>query len=234
MEPSDTYHLHSFYSSSCSQRVIIAAHLKSIPLNFSFVNLSEKENHSENYKHNLNPSASVPTLVVQHSNGEKTIIHQSISIMEYFEERFPDRNTLLPPYGQPKQRALVRDFVNIIANDTQPPTNSRIAKRVRAIRNRLEDQVNFVKSAFVDGLGAYESLLVRSRGETGDQNYSVGCQVTMADICLVPAVDQALMYRLDMEFFPNTMRIYRFLKGMEAFRKADWRNQADTPERFRV
>lgn len=230
----DKFLLYSFYSSSCCQRIIIAAHLKSIPLEFSFVKLGERQHHSDEYTRNLNPSASVPTLVVQHPDGGKTIIRQSVSILEYFEERFPDQNPLLPSYSYLKERAMVRDFMNIISNDTQPPTNSRIAKRVKAIRDSLEDQVAFVEAAFRDGLGAYESLLVQSRGETGDQNYSVGQRITLADVCLIPAVDQALIYRLNLDFAPNVMRIYSHLKPAEAFQKADWRNQEDTPERYRA
>ena len=83
--------------------------------------------------------------------------------------------------------------MNVIAIDTQPPKNSHIAQRVKSIRGRLDDQVDFGKQAFADGFRAYESLLIKQGGEG---NFSFGGSFSMADVVLVPVVDQALMYRL--------------------------------------
>lgn len=229
----DSFHVYSFYSSSCCQRIIIAAHLKSIPLTFSYVYLGSREHHADQYKNVLNPSASVPTLVVTDAHGKKTTIRQSVAILEYFEERFPDRCPLLPPASRPEERALVRDFVGIITNDVQPVTNSRITRRVKAIRDQLDDQVSFVRDAFVDGLGAYEALFLQTQEESDVGGFSVGSGITMADVVLVPAVDQALIYRLDLQYAPNVVRIYNHLKQMAAFQAADWRKQEDTPQRYR-
>ncbi|OAA60845.1 Maleylacetoacetate isomerase [Cordyceps fumosorosea ARSEF 2679] len=233
MDPAETFCLHSFYCSSCAQRIIIAAHLKSIPLTFSYVNLSTQEQHDLEYTQSLNPSHSVPTLVItDETKGIRVVIRQSVSILEYFEERFPDRYPLLPPIGaEAEKRALIRDFTNIITSDVQPPTNSRIAKRVKAIRDRLEDQVDFAKACFTDGFKAYEALL-QTHG--GDGGFTVGDAVTMADVCLVPAIDQATIYKMDMGFAPRVMEIYTNLKTLPAFQAADWRAQGDTPEKFRV
>ncbi|KAJ6436680.1 Maleylacetoacetate isomerase [Purpureocillium lavendulum] len=232
MESTDSFHLYTYYASSCCQRVIIAAHLKGIKLSFSFPNLGDAE-HRNKYKSTVNPSATVPTLVVAHGSGGKTTIRQSVAILEYLEERYPNRYPLLPPVGEPEGRALVRDFVNIISSDTQPPANSRIAQRVKAIRNNLEDQIAFVKSAVVDGLEAYEQLLGESL-DTRTGATTIGAGVTMADVCLIPAVDQALIYRFDLQFVPNIMKIYKNLKQLEAFKAADWRNQEDTPAKYRI
>ncbi|KAH8836231.1 hypothetical protein DCS_07756 [Drechmeria coniospora] len=234
MDSADTFHLHTFYSSSCCQRIIIAAQLKSIPLKFSYINLTKDEQRKDDYMRRFNPSGSVPTLVVSSDTRPELIIRQSATVLEYFEERFPTQHPLLPPTDQPMHRALVRDFVNIITNDVQPPTNSRIAKRIRALRGKLDDQIEFVKTVFIDGLGAYEALLVQTGAESQSRGFTVGEEITMADICLIPAVDQALIYKLDLGFVPNIMRIYENLKKMAAFQAADWRRQEDTPEEHRV
>ncbi len=123
--------MYSFYSSSCCQRIIIEAYLKSIPLTFSYIDLESREHQADGYKNAITPSASVPALVITDSHGRKIIIRQSIAILEYFKERFIDRCLLLPPPSKPKERALIRDFVNIITNNVQPVTNSRIARRVK-------------------------------------------------------------------------------------------------------
>lgn len=232
MDAEATFHLYSYYCSSCCQRIIIAAHLKGVPLEFSYIDLGQKEHRTDEYKTVLNPSASVPTLVVTPRNGgKKTIIRQSMTILEYLEESFPNRAPLLPPVSAMLDRVQVRDLANIIAIDTQPPTNSRIAQRVKALRGNLDDQVAFVKQAFTDGFQAYEDLLVK---QAQGGSYSFGNTVSIADVVLVPAVDQALMYRMDLDFVPNVKRVYFALKELEAFKAANWRHQGDTPEKFRV
>ena len=152
-----------------------------------------------------------------------------MTILDYFEERFPDTSPLLPRGIH--DRVQVHDLVNIIAIDTQPTTNSRIVQRVKSIRESTEDRDKFVKQAFTDGFHAYESLLVKQGGEG---TYSFGDTVSMADVVLVPTVDQALLYRMNLDFVPNLKRIHSTLKKLEAFKAADWRNQEDTPEKFRA
>ncbi|CAI7641213.1 unnamed protein product [Penicillium viridicatum] len=208
--PTETFHLYSYFCSSCCQRIIIAAHLKGIPLEYTYIDLGTKAHTTDEYKES-NPSASVPTLVVTSAKGEKTIIRQSMTILDYFEERFPDTSPLLPRGLQ--DRVQVRDL------------------RVKGIRESNEDRDKFVKQAFTDGFQAYESLLVKQGGEG---IYSFGETVSMADVVLVPTVDQALLYRMDLDFVPNLKRIHSALKELEAFKAADWRNQGDTPEKFRV
>ncbi|OAA60032.1 Maleylacetoacetate isomerase [Cordyceps fumosorosea ARSEF 2679] len=232
----DSFHLYSYFASSCCQRVIIAAHLKSIPLTFTFLDLATDAHLAAPYRDSLNPSRTVPTLVVTHGHDHKTtIIRQSLAILEYLEERLPSPSPLLP--GSPEQRALVRDLVGIIVVDVAPPTNSRITQRVRDIRGERDDQREFARACFTDGLRAYEALLAGTAGTAGTAAagaFSVGEAVTMADVCLVPTVDQALMYEMDISFVPRVKRLYESLKALPAFQAADWRRQPDTPEKYRV
>lgn len=177
----------------------------------------------------------MPTLIVTHADGKKTSIRQSLAILEYFEERFPDRYPLLPPTSEPEARALVREFVGIMAVDVQQPTNSRIARRVMTIRDSAEDRANFVAAAFKDGFNAYGTLRKVTKDAAGTADgFSVGKGVSMADVVLVPAVDQALLWKLDMAYAPEVMKVYENLKKMPAFQAADWRKQEDTPEHLRA
>ncbi|ATY61634.1 Maleylacetoacetate isomerase [Cordyceps militaris] len=229
MEVTDSFHLYSFFASSCCQRIIIAAHLKSIALTFSFIDLAADQHLDHAYQQTLNPSRSVPTLVVTRQDGTKTI-----TILEYLEERFPAPTPLLPPRDMPEARALVRDFVNIITTDVAPPTNARITERVRAVRGERDDQHAFAEACFADGFRAYEALLTETRGEAASGAFTVGEAVTMADVCLVPTIDQAFMYKMDLSFVPQVQKLYENLKAMPAFQAADWRKQPDTPDKFRV
>jgi glutathione S-transferase len=68
----------------------------------------------------LNPSQSVPTLIVENGTLKLT---QSIAMLEYLEERYPEK-PLLPK--DIRRRATVRNLVNMLSNDVQPVSNLRI------------------------------------------------------------------------------------------------------------
>ena len=76
---------------------------------------------------------------------------------------------------------------------------------------------------------AYETIVKESAGR-----YSVGDEVTMADICLAPTVEAALRWNVDFESLPIVSRIYERLKVLPAFEMGDWKHQEDTPEQLRV
>ena len=61
---------------------------------------------------------------------------QSISILEYLEERYPEK-PLLPK--DLKKRAIVRNLVNIISCDVQPITNLRILIHVEKLGSSRAD-----------------------------------------------------------------------------------------------
>jgi len=78
-------------------------------------------------------------------------------------------------------------------------------------------------------LVAYETLVKYSAGL-----YSVGDEVTMADVALAPAIEAAVRWGVDFSVLPIVSGIYGRLKVLPAFEKGDWRHQPDTPEHFRT
>lgn len=241
-------HLHSYFRSSCSARVRIALHLKGLSspenLTYTYIPLLTSAQLSPTYT-SLNPSASVPTLTVtpfsnsNSNSNEKIVIRQSVAILEFLEEYFTGDGIvrLLPPPNDPVNRARVRELVNIISCDTQPVTNLRILKRIKTLtREGGEgggDQAmkDWAKEFMGKGLEAYDRV---AEGYAG--RYSVGDEVTLADVCLVPAVEGALRYGVGVEGLGSgtVWRVFGELKGMDAFKKGDWRWQEDTPEEFRI
>jgi len=219
--------LHSYFRSSCSARVRTAAHLKGIPLEYSYIHLLSNEQSAPTYTVH-NPSASVPTLSLTTTTGEQVVIRQSIAILEFFEEYFPDTPRLLPPQSDPINRAKVRELVNIIANDVQPVTNLRILKRVKKLGGETAPG-EWAKDLMATGLGAYDKVAEKYAGV-----YSVGDEVTLADVVLAPAVEAASRYGIDLEGFPTVKRVYEKIRGLEAFTKGDWRHQDDTPEELKA
>lgn len=177
----------------------------------------------------MNPSYSVPTLVAE--NG-KVKLTQSIAILEYLEEKYPD-NPLLPK--DLYKRSIVRNLVNIFSCDVQPVTNLRILKHVVELggnstqwsRHYYQLGLNGDFIAFVANK-AYEALVKESAGV-----YSVGDNITMADIVLAPAVEGGLRSGVDFNVLPTVYRIYERIKVLPAFEQGDWKHQEDTPEQSR-
>ncbi|EMD00515.1 hypothetical protein BAUCODRAFT_172153 [Baudoinia panamericana UAMH 10762] len=218
------YTLHTYFRSSCSARVRIAAAYKGITLHYQYVNLLENEQKAEGYK-SVNTSETVPTLVVK-DNTVTNIIQQSIAILEYLEDSRPELPALLPI--DRIERAQVRALVHIIACDVQPVTNLKVLQRVRALG---QDGASWQRDFMSAGLDAYEQLLVRQHQVSA--RYSMGDFVSMADVVLAPAVDGALRFGVEIDRFPRIKSIYAELQRLEAFRAGSWRMQPDTPRELR-
>jgi len=218
------YELYTYFRSSCSARVRIAAHWKGIELKYKYIHLLKNEQQDSDYVDKRNPGKTVPTLVVR-EDGKEILIRQSVAMLEYLEEAHPNLPKLLPPASDPVARARVRDLVNIVACDIQPVTNLRILNKVRPLGVAAEQWQQEFMSA---GLEAYEKIASSTAGK-----FSVGDEVTLADVVLVPAVDGASRFKVDISLFPNVKRIFDEAQKLEAFQKGSWKTQPDTPEELR-
>ncbi|PHH83082.1 hypothetical protein CDD82_3617 [Ophiocordyceps australis] len=219
------YSLYSYFRSSCSARLRIMLHLKNIPFDTVPVNIL-KNQHSSGSHIALNPSGSVPLLLSHRAEDQGLAIGQSVAAMEYLDDVFALPPTL-PPAGDAVARAVVRTLVNIICCDVQPVTNRKIMRRVTELGGNADEWNRELMTA---GLRAYEQT---ARPHAGV--YSFGDDITMADICLVPAVWNAERYGIDVEAeFPLVFAIAHKLSGHEAVIQAHWARQPDTPLELRL
>lgn len=229
----------------CTARVRIAAAHKNIPLSYKFMRLHKGDQHLPSFITAINPSASVPALCVyvhdSDAGNEATppiaIITQSIAIIEYLEETYPTDIKLLPPLSQPLLRAKVRELVGVVACDIQPLTNMRVFKHVASLlypdsppkNSEAADEPwewreeEWARHFMTLGLSAYERLCTDSVGA-----YSVGYNLTMADVCLVAAVDRAERYQVDMAQFPVVKRVDAEIRKLDCYIKGGFRSQPDT------
>lgn len=175
----------------------------------------------------LNPSLSVPVLVAHHTSKDDIVIPQSIAALEYLEETVrstsPQNRTLLP--DDPRLRAITRSLVSILASDVQPITNLRSQRWIKELE---ADPIPYCRKATEAGLAAYEALASKVAG-----TFSVGDDITMADVCLVPATWSAARFGVDVQKFPTIARVVARMEEEDAVKKAHWRNQPDTPAEFR-
>jgi len=207
--------LYSYFRSSCSWRVRIVLALKNIKYNYEPISLLKGEQRSDEYKL-VNPSGTVPCLVI---NGHS--LSQSLSIMEYLEEIYPDPPLL--PKGEPIERAVVRRLCNVICADIQPVQNLKVLKKAGDDR-KMEWGHWAIHSGFV----ALEKMLAESAGK-----YCYGDEITMADCCLVPQVYNANRFKVDMSEFPIISRINEELMKHDAFIASHPSKQPDCPEDLR-
>lgn len=212
---SDKPVLYSYFRSSCSWRVRIALAMKGIDYEYKAVNLLKNEQSDEDYKKQCNPQGSVPSFEI---NGHK--MSQSLSILEYLDEVYPD-NPLLPK-DCPMKRADVRRLSLLIAADIQPVQNLRVLKKVVELNS---DKMEWGKWAIDCGFVALERSLESTHGK-----YCYGDQVTMVDLCLVPQVYNANRFKVDMSKFPIITKIHEELVKLPAFEAAHPTKQPDCPE----
>jgi glutathione S-transferase len=87
--------LYTYYRSQASFRVRIALNLKGVAREDSFLHLEKRDQFADAYRA-INPQMVVPTLI----DGD-TKLFQSLAILEYLEEQFPEP-PLLPATRRPE------------------------------------------------------------------------------------------------------------------------------------
>ncbi len=207
--------LYDYWRSSASYRVRIALNLKGIGYEHICVHLVKDggQQHSVDYKAK-NPQGFVPTLELD--NGD--LLPQSMAIIEYLDETYPDP-ALLP--GEARQRADIRSLAQIISADIHPVNNLRLLQYLAAeFDASAEDKATWYRHWIYKGFDALESRL-------GDDEFCVGNTPTLADICLVPQVYNAHRFNCDMSAYPKIARINETCLKLPTFEKAVPENQPD-------
>jgi maleylpyruvate isomerase len=170
--------LHNYWRSSASHRVRIALGIKQQAYEYVVVNIVKGAQLDETYRAK-NPSGQVPTLEVI-EDGKSRLITQSLPILEYLEERFPEP-AMLP--RDPYLRARARGLAEIINSGIQPHQNLTTTKKLESLGVATAP---WVKSFIAEGMIAY----ARAAGEVAGA-FSVGDAPSIADCCLVPQLASA-------------------------------------------
>jgi maleylacetoacetate isomerase len=211
--------LYGYWRSSASYRVRIALNLKQLDFEYIPVHLVKNggEQLSVDYQR-LNPSKLVPTLVDVDAD---VTLSQSLAIIEYLDEKYPDKCQLLPEHAQ--DRARVRMLAYDMACDTQPLANLRVLNKLRKEFSASDEQVKqWVQDWLSDSFSALSKKL-----ETRASKFAYGYQVTLVDVCIVPQVYAALRFGVDMSSFPIIEKIYDNCMALDAFAQAAPEKQVD-------
>lgn len=208
--------LYSFCFSSTSYRVRIALSLKGFDYDYLSVNLRAGEQRSSSYIQ-LNPAKGVPVLITD--AGDE--ITQSMAILDYLEEYFPEP-ALLPNDALAKARVM--ELCNIIACDIHPVNNLRVLAYLQGELGATDEQKDaWYQHWIAEGISAIEAQL----NKHGFGTFCFGESPTLADVCLVPQVTNALRFDCDMSAYPRTMAIYQHCTALPEFERAAAANQPD-------
>ncbi|ALA81057.1 maleylacetoacetate isomerase [Stenotrophomonas maltophilia] len=210
--------LYTYWRSSAAYRVRIALELKGLAWDARPVHLVREggEQHLDAYRA-LNPQQLVPTLL--HDGHTLT---QSLAIVEYLDERFP-QVPLLP--ADAAGRARVRALAQLVACDIHPINNLRVMQYLeRNLQLPADARTQWTLHWIAEGLAAMEAMLASSR-DTG--TFCHGDRPGLADLCLLPQLYNAHRFGLDLTPYPTLLRIEAACQALDAFDRARPQNQPD-------
>jgi maleylacetoacetate isomerase len=213
--------LFTYWRSQAAYRVRIAMRLKGLATEKVTLDLLAGDQFAADY-HALNPEGVVPTLI----DGAGPPLVQSLAILEYIDESYPDP-PLLPK--NTRDRAHARALAQMVAMDAHPFIVPRV-------RKYLEDELRLDEAArgkwvrhWLDkGSQSIEETLSR---DPRTARFCVGDQVTLADICLAAHLTSAKLFGgRDPADYPMAGRIYANCMALDAFAAEHPLKQPDAPK----
>ena len=212
--------LYSFWRSSASFRVRIAANLKQIPYKTQPIHFRKNggEHRSEAFL-SINPQGLLPAW----QSGE-TSLFQSLAIIEYIDGQ-NSTNKLIP--ADPVERALVNGMAQLIACDIHPLNNLRVLQYLTNTLGVSEQDKNaWIIHWIKEGFDALEKLAHHH----GSDRFCFKNAVSLVDVCLVPQVYNAERFGYDMSAHPKLETITANLRTQKAFDDAKPENQIDAED----
>ena len=210
--------LYTYFRSSAAFRVRIALNLKDVAYEAVPRHLLRGggEHRSAEYLA-ANPQGLVPAL-----EDGGVVLAQSLAIIEYLEEKYP-QPPLLP--REAVQRAQVRAMALGIACDVHPLHNVSVTNYLSKELKQDDDAVNRWRIHWIaKGLRALEELAKR---HSGDGLHCFGRSVTLADVFLLPQLVSARRFECDLGPYPTLCAIGAHLETLPAFAKAAPQAQPD-------
>jgi maleylpyruvate isomerase len=207
--------LHGFWRSTATWRVRIALAHKGIVYEYVPVKIARTGGEQDEAPfREKNPMGRVPVLEM---DGRR--LAESMAILEMLEETHPT-----PPL-LPKDaflRARARQLAMLVVSGIQPLQNTSVQHWVESELHA--DGPAWISHWVTHGLGALESLTRETAGK-----YSVGDEISFADVCLVPELYFARRFSLDLAPYPTLVRIDEACSRLPAFEAAHATRQPDAP-----
>lgn len=211
--------LYTYYRSSTSYRLRIALNLKGLDYEIVPVNLLEAEQRSEAYR-KLNPFAGVPAL-----EADGRVYAQSMAILEWLDERYPDR-ALLP--ADVEDRFTMRELSLAIATELHAPLNLPVLKYLKTDLGRSQDEIDtWYRHWLQKTLVPLEARL--SALGSGDYLFDAP---GLFECVLIPQLYNARRFDFDLSAMPHMTRIEAACLKHPAFVAAHPDCQPDAPAKM--
>ena len=197
--------LHDYFRSSASYRVRIALALKGLEVERRAIGLLDREQCSPEFRA-LSPQQLVPALEV-----ERGVLGQSLAIIEYLEEVYPERSLLAEdPWTRAQQRAMAQ----VIACDVHPLNNLRVLQHLRSLGQGEEEERRAWMIRWMHP--GFEALEVMA----SDRPFLGGERPMLPDLVLVPQMYNARRFSVPLEAFPRLNAITERCEALPEFQAA--------------
>lgn len=209
--------LHAYFRSSTSYRLRIALNLKGLDYEVVPVNLLKGEQRGQAFRAR-NPFGGVPVL---EADGRDRA--QSMAIIEWLDEAYPDR-PLLP--ADVEDRFTVRELTYAIATELHAPLNLPVLQYLKNEYGQNQQAIDiWYRHWLAKTLTPLETCLEQLA--TGD--FLLGVP-GMFEVVLLPQVYNARRFDFDFAAMPRIRQIEAACLALPAFRQAHPDNQPDTPQ----
>ncbi|AIT80818.1 MULTISPECIES: maleylacetoacetate isomerase [Novosphingobium] len=209
--------LYSYYRSSTSYRLRIALNLKGLEYEIVPVNLLKAEQRGEEFRR-INPFAGVPAL-----EAEGRFYAQSMAVLEWLDERHPDRR-LLPV--DVEDRFVMRELAMAIATELHAPLNLPVLKYLKAELGHSQEEIDTWYRHWLEKTLVPLEAKLAARG-SGDFLFDAP---GLFECVLVPQLYNARRFDFDLAAMPQMTRIEAACLAHPAFVAAHPDNQPDCPK----
>ncbi|MEL1251116.1 maleylacetoacetate isomerase [Aurantiacibacter gilvus] len=209
--------LHGYYRSSTSYRLRIALNLKGLDYTTVPVNLLQLEQREDAFR-TRNPFGGVPMLEAEGRDRA-----QSMAIIEWLDDRFPER-PLLP--ADTEGRFTVRELSYAVATELHAPLNLKVLQYLKSEFGQSQEAVDrWYRHWLANTLDPLERRLAQLG--TGD---FLLANPGMFEAVLIPQLYNARRFAYDLSTSPHLARIEDACAGLPAFIAAHPDRQPDTPK----
>ena len=208
--------LHAYFRSSTSYRLRIALNLKGLDYEIEPVNIVKGEQREAEFLSH-NPFAGVPLL--QAGGRDRA---QSLAILEWLDEAYPDRPLL--PQGI-EDRFTARELAYAIATDIHAINN---LSALQYLKNELGQEQDAIDTWYRHWLAKTLVPVEARLAQAGSGDFLFDAP-GLFEVVLIPQMYNARRFNLDTSAMPHIERIEAACLPLPAFQRAHPDNQPDTP-----
>lgn len=149
-----------------------------------------------------NPFGYVPALEIDEGAGKKWMLTESLAVLEWLEETHPHAPLYPGDAQSTPQQGVPLPLRNHQCRHPAGSEHRGAGSPERAVLGRRRRPEGLGQNFIKAGLNAYQALCRPWMGR-----FSVGDELSAADLCLIPQIYNARRFAVDLGPFPELLRI---------------------------